>query len=410
VKWKKFGFLKHYKRIKVEGIQINKVINQCIRTGIALRNLKWKGPLESTMEVQAEDYQKLKKLAGHSYRFTTIHDGGVIALFHSAKANILTLTGTFLLGALLFYQSLFIAEIRIEGYRSIGETELRQALEEAGVQEGAKKRGDYKAVKQKLYENFDQLTWVDISENGRLLEVSVAEAGRQEAAEENGQKPVHIVAEYSGTIERILPLQGNARVQKGDYVNKGDILISGRYRYQSSDYSKGDDYFDFYSHARGQVLAKIPVQKCWCFEKNTRKKVPTGRFVAGIYLRVGDLELDSTAKFANYKAAVKTEKTVFQVTRLLPITLKLLKVEEVTLQENPLKTAELRKVVEAEIRAYEKETLGKDEGVVNYDITYTESQGLIKADVLMEVLKEIGKEKPITIKKEKKSAKPEKNQ
>lgn len=207
----------------------------------------------------------------------------------------MTVIGAFLLGALIFYQSLFIAEITIGGYSSISETELRQTLTEAGVYEGARKKGIYEDAKALLYEKYDKITWISIYERGRRLEVDIAEAG--EFLEENipDKRPVNIVAAKSGMIETILPLKGSAKVQKGDYVNEGDILISGRYKYQSSDYSKGDDFFTMYSHADGQVTARVPEYMTYYFEKNRRIKEPTGRFFVGIYLKFGDLEVDTAS-------------------------------------------------------------------------------------------------------------------
>ena len=52
-------------------------------------------------------------------------------------------------------------------------------------------------------------------------------------------------------VEKIIPLKGNAAVEKGDYVNKGDVLISGTYSYQSTNYQRGDDIYNMYSHAEG---------------------------------------------------------------------------------------------------------------------------------------------------------------
>ena len=50
--------------------------------------------------------------------------------------------------------------------------------------------------------------------------------------------PCNIVAAKAGIIENITPLTGNAQVEKGDYVNEGDILISGKFEYKTSNYSR----------------------------------------------------------------------------------------------------------------------------------------------------------------------------
>lgn len=159
---RRFGFLRHYRKIKIEGINPCSIINRCIRNGIDLRNLRWRNHLESTVDVQGEDFNQFKKMAGHSYKISVLKEGGIIPLFKSVKANILTVAGAFLLGALIFYQSLFVAEIRIDGYKSIDEASLRTTLAEAGLYEGARKCEDYSKVKAALYKNHDKITWVSI--------------------------------------------------------------------------------------------------------------------------------------------------------------------------------------------------------------------------------------------------------
>lgn len=398
---KRFGFLRHYRRIRVEGINLVALINKCIKNDITMRNLRWHGPVTITFEIQDTDYSMLKKAAGHSYKMTVLCERGAVPVFQTMKTGKVTVIGAFLLGALIFYQSLFIAEITIGGYSSISETELRQTLTEAGVYEGARKKGIYEDAKALLYEKYDKITWISIYERGRRLEVDIAESG--EFLEENipDKRPVNIVAAKSGMIETILPLKGSAKVQKGDYVNEGDILISGRYKYQSSDYSKGDDFFTMYSHADGQVTARVPEYMTYYFEKNRRIKEPTGRFFVGIYLKFGDIEVDTASGRGDYEASVMTRSNLINVVKPLPFTLGVIKVEEVNLKERAENPEKIKKTVEAAVRQYEREELGGGERILSQSIDYSESVSLIRADVLTEVLMDIGAEKEIKVRKTK---------
>ena len=400
---RKFGFLRHYRKIKIEGINLSHIVNKCIKNGIILKDLRWKNPLESTVEIQGDDFDRLKKAAGHSYKMTVLKEGGALPLFRSMKASLLTIAGAFLLGALLFYQSLFVAEIRVDGYKSLSEASIRQTLAEAGLVEGAKKEDDYSHVKAALYEKHDEITWVSIYADGRLIKVHIAEAGRQETAAGGREKPVNIVAARSGMIEKILPLEGNARVQKGDYVNKGDVLISGKYKYQSTDYSRGDDFYIMYSHARGQALAKVPRQVTFYMEKNERKKTPTGRSVWGIFIRFGDVEIDTAGGLCKYEAAMRHETALLKTMRPLPITVSILKIEEVELEDLRRDAQQAEKILAAALRQYQKEAMKPGEEIISQSIEYEESENLIKADVFLEILEDIGEEKKIKVKKQHKN-------
>lgn len=397
---RKFGFLRHYRKIKIEGINLSHIVNKCIKNGIILKDLRWKNPLESTVEIQGDDFDRLKKAAGHSYKMTVLKEGGLLPLFHSMKASLLTIAGAFLLGALLFYQSLFVAEIRVDGYKSLSETSIRKTLAEAGLVEGARKEEDYSDVKAALYETYDEITWVSIFADGRLIKVHVAEAGKQETSADGEEKPVNIVAARSGMIEKILPLEGNARVQKGDYVNKGDVLISGKYKYQSTDYSRGDDFFIMYSHARGQALAKVPRQVTFYIEKNERKKTPTGKSVRGLFIRFGDVKIDTAKGLCKYEASVRQETALLHTMRPLPITISTVKIEEVELAEAPQDAKKIEKILAAALRQYQKQTMKPGEEILSQTIDYEESENLIRANVFLEVLEDIGKEKKIKVKKQ----------
>lgn len=401
MKSKKFGFLKHYKKIKIEGLNLNNIINKCIKNRIDLRNLRCNDNLESTVEIKNEDYESFKKIAGYSYKISVLEEGGMYAFFKLIKTNILTVVGAFLLGALIFYQSLFIAEIRVEGYRQITETEIREVLKEYGIAEGERRKEDYREVKTALYKNFDQLSWVSIYEKGRMLKVKVAEAGKIEEEKEINTEPANIVAKKSGMIEKIVPIQGNAKVEKGDYVNEGDLLISGKYKYQSTDYSKGDKEFVLYSHAMGNVMAKVPLQLTFFMEKDKRELIPTKKVIWGLNIKSGDYEIDTTRVFCKFKISKKKETVMIDMKRYFPLKISVVAVREMNVvkRHNDMKKA--REVVEAAVRQYAKNNFTKDTSIVSQKINFFEGENIITAEVFLELIEDIGVEKTIKVKNEK---------
>ena len=54
----------------------------------------------------------------------------------------------------------------------------------------------------------------------------------------------------------------------------------------------------------------------------------------------------------------------------------------------------------AALREYEKKSLKEGERILDQEVTYTETPGLVKADVLLEVERDIGVEQKIDMKKE----------
>lgn len=399
----KFGFLKHYKKIRIEGTNLSGIINKCISSRITLRNLRWKNDIEYTAEMQEDDYDRFRKLAGYTYKTTVIREGGAVPLFRSMKSNILSVVGAFLLGALIFYQSLFIAEVRVDGYRTLDESDIRRTLQEAGISEGVMKTHDYRRAKELLYAEYGNITWISIYEDGRCIKVKISEGNVHGETLPADTKPVNIVAAKSGIIESIRPLQGHAKAEKGDYVNKGDVLISGVHKYKSTDYSKGDKEFTLYSHAKGQAVAKVPVSITYYFEKNRRIKEPTGNYFHGLYVKAGNLTFDSTRGWGGYEASLRQEKDIVKTTRFLPLSIKMITVREVKLEDIPCDMKQIRKVSEAAVRQFEKDNFGREEGILERTFEYNEEKNLIRAAVMLETLENIGAEKEIKIKKAKKT-------
>lgn len=405
MKSKRLDFLKHNRQIKIEGSDIPGIVNKCINAGIDLNDLKWNNQIEVTVSVAERDHIRLKEITGYSYRITTISEGGLYSVIQYIKHNKSIILGAFLLGALIFYQSLFVAEIRIEGYERIPETEIRNTLKEAGLYEGARKPKDYIDIKAALYEGHKEITWASIFEEGRLIKVSIAEAGKGEDTEIKEDLPVSVVASRAGMVEKIIPLEGNAKVKKGDYVNEGDVLISGIYKYKSTDYSKGDRDYYMYCHAKGQVMAKVPKKMSFYIQKSQRELIPTGKQVWGLCIDTSNKRIDTAECMNRYKFSVRKEYELLNATRAVPGSVCIVRICEVKIEENKIDKNKLGKVTEAAVRQYEREEMKKGEEILEYTIDYSETDNLIKADVFMELLTDIGEEKPIKTKRLEKTEK-----
>ena len=138
-------------------------------------------------------------------------------------------------------------------------------------------------------------------------------------------------------------------------------------------------------------------------EKNERIKEYTGHFIPWIYIRFGDLELDTASGLNGYEASVREERKLLDIVKPLPVKLSLVKICEVDIRERHRDMKKVQSVVEAAIRQYERDDLDSGEEIVSQSIDYSESEGTIKANVLLEILEDIGEEKAITVKKEKKT-------
>ena len=85
---------------------------------------------------------------------------------------------------------------------------------------------------------------------------------------------------------------------------------------------------------------------------------------------------------------------------MFPIDIDFSRLKEVTLSEKERTPEALQKTVKAALRDYEKKSLKEGERILDQEVTYTETPGLVKADVLLEVERDIGVEQKIDMKKE----------
>lgn len=394
--WNNSSFTEHYRKIKIEGFQLDKLIDKCMKNRIQLRNITFISDLEITLLVSSRDFNRLKKMAKSSYKITILKDGGYKYGLRILWNKKITIAGVLLIAAFLYYQSLFIVEIQVNGYEKIDEPRLRQTLAEAGLYEGCRKDVDLNKVKIKLYEEYDEISWAGITFDGNLAQVSIAEGAKPVKTKVEKKNPCNIVADKSGYISKIIPIEGLRAAKDGEYVKKGDILITGTVPLKNVAYGTDSaDKTETYVHAEGQVEAKIPQRLNFYSERYERIKTSTGKKIWGISINDHNL-----AKAINpYEASVVKRKNLINIVRPFRLKIDLVSVEEVTLSEKEVKNKELKKLVNARIRQYAKENLPKKSQILNKSLNFSREKNIITIGVTLETLQQIGIEEEIVVDK-----------
>ena len=141
----------------------------------------------------------------------------------------------------------------------------------------------------------------------------------------------------------------------------------------------------------------MPERITYYFQKKQRVLKPTGRFIPGFYIRTGDAEIDTADAMCTYEVSERSESILVDIVKPLPVCIKLVRINEVKIEEEPQDIGNLGKVIDAALRQYAKDNLNKEERILDSSVDYSESEGLIKADVMLEVLEDIGTEKYINI-------------
>lgn len=255
------NFLAHRCRIGIEGFGIEKLIGECTKKKIRMKDISFVSNLEVYMTVSKEDIHNIKSIAKNKYRITVLTEGG-----YRYKSGLLARRKALLAGIAVFlivvyYQSTFVSEVRIYGYERLSESEVRSSLKKAGIYEGAKKFTDPDQMENAelfLHQELAPLAFVDIRYRGNLAEVTLAEGNRTDQKIPDDQ-PCNIVAEKDGYICDIVARTGVSAVEPGQFVTAGQVLISGFVPIKYSLYGKQDEEkVGIYVHAAGTVNIKTP--------------------------------------------------------------------------------------------------------------------------------------------------------
>lgn len=391
------SFLKHSLRIKVEGFEQQKLLTECLRSGITIKDIHTASEIEMSLTLMEWDYQKFVKLSKNRYHISILKESGYKPAVRKTFAKRSTIVGLILFALILFYQSTFVSEIRIIGYESFTEEEIRESLKEAGLYEGCSKRVDLKQVKLHIYQDLDNIAWIGVKYLGNLAEVTIAE-GTITPKPVDKSKPCSIVAEKEGYVEKTNPREGVIAAAIGSYVKPGDVLISGIVPIKSTAYgTPASEMTERYVHASGEVYAKVPYRLFYYQEKYKYIKHPTDTSTFGIHLDIGDLKVNTAKVLYNYDNSIYTERVLLNLIHPIPINLGLVKINEVEVTRQERSQSEIKKEANRLVRYSLKEIVPENTQILNKSLKFSSGENIIGVAIMLETLEEIGKEKEIVI-------------
>ena len=394
--WKRCNFLKHYKKVRIQGSDPERLINMCLIKKLNMRKIRYSSDNEVSFYISHNDYEELKALAGRRYIIEIAGEYGYRMYFAGLFKRPLLLTGLVIFISIFVYQSLFISEIEVIGYESINEQALRKSMREAGFYEGCRKNIDIEKLKLHIYEEFDNIAWIGIKYKGNLAQITIVETDYIfEKKKIDTDSPCNIVAAVSGYINSIDPQEGVRVMEDGAYVEQGEVIISGEVPLEKTTFSEQEEETVSYVHAAGTVDAKVPVRLNYCIEANEYLKNKTGRRM--VLISVNDRMLFrelcpyelSKIKCIDIIDWVKPVKLNFQVNII----------EEVEIIYRKKSEAEIKKHVVNHIHEFVEEKLPYNTQILNKSLNFRQEKNIIYIGVTLETLQEIGKEEEIIVDK-----------
>ena len=385
------NYLSGYVRIIVEGFFIERFINLCLKNGILLWNSKRKKATLLEVNIPVKDFKKVVGLAKQTDNKVKIKSKkGFPFVAHQYKKRKIFFSFLCLIVVSILFLSNFVWNIEIIGNQTISKEEILQNLKEQGLNIGNfKKNVDTKAIVNNMRLNRNDLAWIGIELKGTNAIVKIVEAAQKPDIVQEDEY-CNIVATKDGMIVKVNALNGTPLVKEGDTIKKGTVLVGG--------WLEGKYTGMRYVHANGEVKAKVWYEEKEKIELNqviTRQTENTERKYS---VRINNFTINfykTLSKFQKYDTIEENKKLKLFSDFYLPIEIlkktnhELIEVKQSYTKEEAKEQAisKAKQKLEAQIE--------QKENILNVYINYQETEEYVEAQVIYEVLEEIGTKEKI---------------
>ena len=255
--------------LNIKGKNINRFIKKLRNNKIDILKIKYKNKNEANIIIYKKDQNKVKKIKS-IYDITELEVFGFLKIKQNINKNKHLILIVILMYILFIIMTNMIFKIEIIHSNKDIRNLLREELKKQGIKKYAFKK-DYKTInkiKQIILNKYkDKIEWLEVENNGTKVTVRVEERKIPENKIE--ETPRNIIAKKKGIIKKVIAKKGDIVKDMDDYVEKGELIITGDLIFNNE--SKGK------VRADGEVYAEI-----WYITKTkyplvTEKEKITGR-------------------------------------------------------------------------------------------------------------------------------------
>lgn len=366
-------------RLKISGKNIKRYLGYLIDNNISLYNVKINKD-ELIVLVDEVGYNEILKLKT-SYKVSLIDEYGSIRIKNNIKKyNVFLISIIFGL-TLIFILSNIVFDIKVKHSKSEIREIILNDLSEFGIEKYHFKV-DYdkkEEIRNKILEKErDRIEWLEIESIGTKYIVNVEERIKNEVKTDN--RTQHIVASKNARILEIQAESGDILVKKNDYVDKGDILISGFITKDEEIKKKVKALGVVYGEVWYQVNINVPkVYKEIKYTNNRKKRIEVN------FLDKDFLLFD----FKPYKS-YETKKKILYDDKLLPITISYSTVLETKNIEKRYTTKDAEKEILQMAEKKIKNRIGVNSSIISKKILKKiEKDSKIEIDIFFKVKEDI---------------------
>lgn len=385
------NYILGYLRIEVEGYFIEKLINLSSNKSILLWNSKREKSTLLYTNISIKDFRKIVKIAKKTKCKVKIKEKkGLPFIFNKYRKRKIFFLSLCLIVVGIVILSNFIWNIELTGNTNISTEELIAVLEKEGLKIGtAKNKINTKKIVSKVRLDRNDLAWIGIELKGTNALVKVVEADKKPDIIKE-EEYCNIVATKPGVIVKTNAINGTSLVKQGDTVNKGTILIAG--------WLEGKYTGTRYVHANGEIVAKVWYEEKQKIELNQVISKENGNSENKYSVKINNFQINfykTLSKFEKYDTIGETKKIKIFSDFYLPIEITKITNKELIEEKLTYSKEEAKQIAVENAKKLLDEKVENKEKLVNTYINYNETEEYVEAQVIYEVLEEIGTKEKI---------------
>lgn len=372
-----------YYILKINGKNINRFIEKCRNLNINLIKISYISYKEIIIKIKEEDYKKIKRLKV-SYKIKILNKTGTLRFKELIKYYKVFLIFCVFGLILLIFLSNIIFKVNVVSDNFNLKSKVKKDLDYYGIKKYSfvKSYNNIEKIKKEILNKYkNNIEWLEINREGVNYTIQIVE--RKKSKKEKISEYTNIVARKSGVIKNIFVENGVKVIENDNYVNKGDVIISGII--QNNEEVKG------MVRAKGKVKAEVWYNINVEYPLKYKEKIYTDNKKKSFYLKIGNKYIEKK-KFKDY-----SRNKIFSLSnKLVPFEIGYQEEIEIKTIEQNLTVKEAKN--KAILKAKEKlmGSLKKEDYIIQEKtLNFYQKDSKIVLDIFFSCLEEIGKEESI---------------
>lgn len=387
------NFLSGFIKIKIEGYYIERFINLCISKKIFLWNLKREKSTIVYANIGINDFRKIKQIAKKTNCKVQIQGKiGMPFLINKYKKRKIFLILFFVMIVTIFALSNFVWNIEIKCDTNMDTNTILSELKSYGIKTGIlKNKINTKEVINRLRLQHNDIAWVGIKIEGTNVICEIVEADiKPEIIDES--EYCNIVSEVSGIITKINVQDGTGKVNVGDIIKPGTLLVEGSIEGKYTPIR--------YVHSKAEIEARVWYSKKEKMSLNITENKETSNLQNVYYIKLNNLKINfnkSIPKFENYDTINEEKKLKIFSNFYLPIQFGKTTYKEIVKNNKTFTEDEAKQFLENKLKEQLNNEIGDNKNIFNTKTNSKFQNGQIEVEVIYEVLENIGTKEKITL-------------